>query len=195
MLTPWQQEELGVALNEATLVDVQIDPHSASAVITFAPLSLPEEGELPDEYTVQFRLGSVGRVVASLRGGSWDDPTAPITPFLLEELSLIVRSFNQLPIYGWEFFGTAETQLANLGARISLDWTSATGGSTYTLRLFQEGSNRFLDLLLWFDSLEIRDQAGKLIPIDTFIADGIRWWDALQKGDPRTGGRGIYPLK
>lgn len=193
MLTEEQQQRLGIALNEAILIDVNLDPDAATAVVTFAPLSLPEEGAPPE--TVQFHLGSVGRAVASLREGRWDDPKAKVVPFAADALRSVVAGFQNLPIYGWEFLGTAEAQLAKLSDRISLDWTTTAGGMRYSLNLFQEGPRRHLDLLLWFDSLAICDHEGRAIPVDTFIADGERWWDALHSGDPRAGGHGIYPLK
>ena len=46
---------------------------------------------------------------------------------------------------------------------------------------------------MWFDKLEIRDADEAVIPLEQFIADGKRWWDALYARDPQTSGRGIVP--
>jgi len=195
VLTEEQKIGLGIALNEASLLGVSVDPESESAVVTFAPLSLPAEGPAQEGYEVRFLLKAVGRVVASLRMGRWNDPAARVASINLGELQSTVQSFEGLPIYGWEFFDTADFGIESLGGRISLDWSGETGDTSHSLMLFQEGPDRHLDLFLWFDSFEIRGQNGDPIPIDAFIEGGKRWWDGLRCGDPRTKGQGIFPLK
>ena len=60
--------------------------------------------------------------------------------------------------------------------------------------MFQEGPNRHLELMIWFDTLRVSTPDLREIPIDEFIAGGRRWWDGLHRGDLRTQDRGIYPL-
>src|SRR6266511_308354 len=67
---------LGVALNEAALLGVEVDRGTRHAAATLAVLSLPMEGPEPEDRRVQLVLESVGRFAASLRLGRWDDGNA-----------------------------------------------------------------------------------------------------------------------
>ena len=68
-------------------------------------------------------------------------------------------------------------------------------GMSHSITLFQEGTDRHLDLRIWLDTLELRDAAGRVLEMDDFIAGGKPWWDGLHRGDPTTEGSGISPLK
>jgi hypothetical protein len=109
-------------------------------------------------------------------------------------LLTVVQSFKGLPIYGWEFIDTHKKELEEWGDRLSLDWTSGSDGVSHSITVFQDPEDRILDLCVWFDDLVIRNPAGSTIPLDTFVAAGKRWWDALYAGDERTKGHGIFPL-
>jgi hypothetical protein len=52
----------------------------------------------------------------------------------------------------------------------------------------------FLEMKVWFDEFEILTPSYEQIPVDSFIAGGKRWWDALNRGDSRTASSGIMPL-
>ena len=192
-LSEEERHGLGIALNEADLLGVEIDPVRRIGAATLRVLSLPANGPAPQDTRVSLRLSPVGRVVASLREARWDDPAAPAVPFKIDELLGVVQSFHGLPVYGWEFFDLHDGVLAKWVDRVSLDWMSGDDGRSHSIMLFQEAGNRILDLLVWFDDLEFRSVVGEVIPIDQIIADGTRWWDALYAGDPRTAGRGILP--
>ncbi len=185
---------LGVALNEAALLGVEVDRGTRHAAATLAVLSLPMEGPEPEDRRVQLVLESVGRFAASLRLGRWDDGNAAVLPFLLEELLPTVQSFGGLPIYGWEFFDVAERTFPALAHRLSLDVQLGLDGAAHSLFLFQEGPDRHLDLWLWFDRFTIRDPVGRVISLADFTAGGRRWWDAFNKHDPRIQGHGMFPL-
>lgn len=194
-LTQEQREGLGIALNEATLLGVELDPRRRIAGATFCVVTLPEDGPEPEDCRVQLIFHPVGRIAASLRNGRWDDPNAEVVSFGVEELLSVVQSFGGLPIYGWEYIDVHESQLEQWGDRISLDWRSGSDGVAHSIGLFQDCRDRFLDLCLWFDDLEIRDPTGNAITVESFIAGGKRWWDALYDGDKRTAGHGIVPVK
>ena len=195
MLTSAQKDGLGVALNEATLLHVEISEPTRTARIRFAALSIGVN-ESTASASVTLVLHPVGRVVASLREGRWDDPGAAVTPFALTQLPTVLKSFGGLPVYGWEFFDTAGKELALWGARLSLDWQSeGRGGNTHSLALFQDGHTRHLDLCFYFDELEIENDAGQHVPLDVFVAGGQRWWEAFRDGDPRTRDSGMFPLQ
>jgi hypothetical protein len=193
-LTDELRAALGVALNEADLLGIEVDPSTRRAAVTLAVLSLPIEGSPHADRRVQFVFESVGRVAASLRLGRWDDPAAMVEVFDLSVLSSKVRSFDGLPVYGWDFFDIAEKTFPKLSGRLSFDVELSGGECLHSLTLFQEGLDRHLDLWLWFGRFTIRDSDGNAIPLEVFTAGGARWWQAFDRGDPRTQGRGMFPL-
>jgi hypothetical protein len=191
-----QRHALGVALNEATLIGVEVNAERRAASLTFVPLSLPVAGAAPpDDPRVQFILSPVGRVAASLRDGLWNDAEASVERVALEELLNTVLSFKGLPVYGWEFLDRPDDDnFARWSDRLSLDWRSEPAGLSHTLDLFQAGGSRHLDLRIWFDDLRILTPEKPDVSLDDFTAGGVRWWDALYAGDPRTAGHGIQAL-
>ena len=194
-LTREQLQSLNVGINEATLLGVEFDPERRIAAATLAVLSLPETGPMADDPRVQFLFRPVGRIVASLREGHWDDPTAELVKFEVTDLLAVVQSFGGLAIYGWEFFDVDDsTSYDRWAKRVSLDYSSGTDGLTHTVELFQSAEHRTLDLRLWFDELMVRTAAGEVISWEEFAAGGKRWWDGLYTGDERTKNSGISPL-
>jgi hypothetical protein len=188
-------KELGVALNEATLLGAEVDASTRRAAATFRVLTLPPEGPHPEDPRVQFVFQPVGRVFASLRAGSWNDTSAALIPVTLDRLLEVVQTFGGLPVYGWEFFDTPDPRLGNAADRASLDWRSSPNGTSRSISLFQEGHKRHLDLIIWFDSFELFDAHGAPITVEAFIEGSKRWWDGLYAGDPRAVGSGIQPLE
>ncbi len=68
--------------------------------------------------------------------------------------------------------------------------------SSHVTDLLQEGGSaepRHLDLCVWLEGIRIATPDERDIPIADVIAPGVRWWDGLHAGDPRTGGKGIIP--
>jgi hypothetical protein len=186
---------LNIALEEAVLLGLEVDSKRRMAAATFAVLTLPETGPVPEDRRVQFLFAPVGRIAASLRNGRWDDPKAGVSQFKLEELLGVVQSFKGLPIYGWEFFDmTIANNFDRWVDRCSIDLQLGEDGHAHTIDLFQEGPNRHLDIRLWFDEFIIRNPTGGEIALADFAADGKRWWDGLYAGDKRTDGFGVFPL-
>src|SRR6516225_1144479 len=116
----WEQLriELGVALNEADLLGFEVDPDRRLGAATFRVLTLPAVGPPPDHARVQMLFRQVGRVMASLRNGLWNDEAAEVIPFTLGELLGVVQGFGGLPIYGWEFFDLHERQPPKWASRL-----------------------------------------------------------------------------
>lgn len=196
MLTADEKRGIDMALNEATLVGVEVDPLTRVAGLTFSVLSLPASGPPPSDTRVQILLGTVGRVAASLRAGTWDDSSAGALAFQLSELLQVVESFGGGAIYGEEFLDVHDAQIQSWTGRVSLDLTfGKRDGLTHSISLFQEeGSSRYLDLIIWFDQLTIFDPQGREIAVSEFALGGRRWWDAFYRQDPRTQGRDLYAL-
>lgn len=196
-LSEQQVTDFGVALNEATLAGVEVAAEERWVSLTFAALALPaDSGPPPEDPRVQFVLQPVGRIAASLRHGNWDDTGARVEPFELDRLTEVVASFEQQPVYGWEFLDVPEKDdFAKWRKRLSLDWRSEPGGTSHTLDLFQEwGASRHLDLRFWFDELRIFGPDRREVAFDDFTAAGVRWWDGMYSHDSRTEGWGVVPL-
>jgi hypothetical protein len=178
---------LGVAFNEATWLEAEIDEARRIAAITLDCLTLPPEGPAPEDSRVQVLLRPVGRVCAVHLS-----PTGSVLPLVLSQLLPTVQSFGGMPIYGWQFVDVAFTQ----PAQCSLDLSLGSDGLTHNLYLFQEaGIPGDLDLWIWFDELSLHRADGTSVRLDDFIGGGRRWWDGLYAGDPRTAGKGVAPLK
>lgn len=189
-------EGLGVALNEAALLGIEYVPARHMVSVTFSVLTLPDDhSPEPADPRRQLILTEVGRVAAALRESSWDDVSAECMPLAASELLSAVQSFGGQPIYGWQFINYADPAWDVWKSRLSLDVQLNGGSLTNRLMLFQEGAtlNRCIDIWIWFEELLIRDATGNLIEPDDFIAGGIRWWNAMHAGDPRTQGHGILP--
>jgi hypothetical protein len=197
-MTGWEEfrTQLGVALNEADLLGFEVEERRRIAAATFRVLTLPAEGSPPADRRAQMLFRPVGRVVASLRNGRWDDEGAEVVLFALSELLTVVQSFGGQPIYGWEFFDIHEKELPRWGNRLSLDWQSGSDGLSRSITVFQSsgaGPARHLDLCVWFDDLEVRRPDGAIVPLEEFAAGGRLWWDGMYAGDRRTEGHGIFP--
>src|SRR5262245_59166433 len=185
---------LGTALNEGSLLGVEYDPIRRLVGVTVAVLTLPDDhSPEPADPRRQLILTEVGRVAAALRHSRWDDISAEPVPMEASGLLSTVQSFGGQPIYGWEFINYADRAWNVWKDRLSLDVRSDAGSRTNILTLFQEGATakRHLDLWIWFEDLLIRDAQGNPIEPDVFVADGVRWWNAMHAGDPRTQGHGI----
>lgn len=194
-LTQEDIDGLGVALNEATLLGFEVSEKDRVAAVTFEVLSLPEFGNPPSDSRVLFVFAPVGRIAASLRLGRWDDNTAQVVPFTIDQLFDVVQDFGGQPIHGWKFFDVDHEQIKRWVERLSLDCLWEPKSLSHSITLFQEGNGKHLDICLWFDDFIITDPKGNEISLPNFIAGGKRWWDGLYSGDKRTNGYGISPLR
>jgi len=195
-LSPQLAHDLGIVLNEATLRDIECDLALGTARVVLDVLTLPEVGPVPVDRALELRLAPVGRVVASLRAGLWNQPDAPVLPMTLGTLGEAVRSFGGRAVYGWEFFDLHPTEPEPWMNHLSFDWQGDASAMAHSLTLFQEGDgDRHLDLRLWFRDLELWSLAGVPLNTDDVVDNGRRFWDALYAKDPRTDGFGITPLE
>jgi hypothetical protein len=190
------RSSLNIGLNEATFLNLRINPDRALVDLLFSVLTLPEEGPEPEDPRIMVRLQGVGRIAASLRHGLWNDDSAEVESSSLDQLSDVVLSFKGVPIYGWDFIDPSDGSWERWKNRLSLDEHLSSGGTEHCIDLFQAGGTaRHLDLRVWFDDLTLCDMTRNVISIQEFGAGGRRWWDALYAGDERVQGHGIGPLR
>lgn len=130
--------------------------------------------------------------------GWWNDTAAQVIPLEIADLGATVRSFGGCPVYGWEFIDPPEESWVHWRDRLSVDARLHQAESPHVIDLFQEGGSaqpRHLDLRIWFGQVQVTTPDGRGVALRDFIAAGVRWWDGLYSGDPRTGGQGIFPLR
>jgi hypothetical protein len=189
---------LDVALNEAELHDVVVRSDRREAAVLVEVLTLPDIGPEQLDRRILVRLTGVGRVVASLRHGRWDDPRAPVESFDLDSLSDVVSGFGLSHLYGWEFFDAPASRLEGWRDRVSLDVRFDDRSGAHSLYLFKEpksGPARHLDLVIFFDGLGGYDARWHPVSLEEVVAGARRWWDALRRGDQRAEGHGIVSGK
>gem|GEM_PF-1078728 len=184
------------ALNEADLLGVSVADDGSEATIVVRVLTLPADGPEPEDRVRCLRCRPIARVAASLRHGLWNDETARVEPLTLDQFSGVVAS-RVSQVYGWKFLDPPESSWEGWRKRLSLD-VRLGDRSEHVLDMFKAGltdPERHLDFRIWFDELEVFDQAGAPISLQDFADGGTRWWDGLYAGDPRTQGHGIGPLR
>jgi hypothetical protein len=190
--------DIDEAFNEASWLGIELDDRSNRLALWFDVLTLPAEPDRDPSRRVTLHLSGVHRFVASLRFARWDDDTAQAEQCSMLTLPDVVRSFGGKPIYGWNFFDTADSTWARWANRLSLDVAWIPGEGLHSIDLFQEGSldgsSAHLDFRAWFDRMTAYTVDGTEIPLTTLAEDGRRWWEGLHAGDPRTFNAGIYPL-
>jgi hypothetical protein len=188
--------EIGVALNEASLLGAEYNPDTNAVGLTLSVLTLPDDSSPePEDPRRQIILTEIGRLAGVLTARQADPSSAAVEPFSVSDLLSVVESFGGQAVYGWDFINGDDHGFAKWRRNLSVDHRPREGSLENRIFLFQEGAtdDRVLDLWIWFSDLIVRDAVGSTIPLDRFVADGKRWWDALYAHDPRTRGHGIVP--
>ncbi|WP_067825922.1 hypothetical protein [Nocardia inohanensis] len=186
---------LSTALSEATCLGIDVDPVAATLRLELDVLTLPADGPPPDDCDVYLVLTGVSRVAASLRRQRWDDLEPVVLPLELEGLHDAVNSFGGGALHGWEFIDLDDNAWNQWRKLLSFDTTIGDGPASHMLEFSQEEGidPRELDVRVWFDGLTITDKQSNEIPLEEFIAGGVRWWKAHDAGDPRTMRPNIVP--
>ncbi|MEU4324130.1 hypothetical protein [Nonomuraea dietziae] len=195
-LTTEEKAGLNTALNEASWLAMKIDEGSRRATLLMDVLTLPADGPAPTDSTVTLELRELSRIVGSYRRGLWNDPDADVLPLTVRELEVVIHDCGACPVYGWEFLDPPEENWSDWRHRLSLDIALSPAPGAHVLELFQEtrqGQLHHLDVRFWFDELRILDPNDEEMALADFIRGGIRWWDAMYAGDPRTASSGIVP--
>jgi hypothetical protein len=182
------RHRIGLALNEATLLGVEFDKEKNWVACSFALVAMDKDGNVPEDNRLLFIFKQVGRLVASLRNGHWDDKNAE------ENILEITQSFKGFSIYGWDFINCGDKDFDTWKERLSFDYSTGDNiGLTNTIDLFQEGGNRHIDLRIWFDNFEILTPKYEPFDLEEFLENGKRGWDAVYANNDKMGNFGIIP--
>ncbi len=186
---------VNVALNEATLLGVEFHRDKEIVAVSFAPVAIDVNGQVPADNRVQFVFKPVGKFIASYRLGHWDDKTAPTIKFEPEQILEKVEEFGHCSIYGWEFIDCKKECDYSWLDNLSFDYNSLNNhGKLHSIELFQEGGDKHIDIKIWFDEFEIFSSKYDKIDVQTFIDNGKRGWDRIYYGNT-SDTFGIYPSK
>ena len=187
-------ESIGVALDEARLLGLEVDASRRLGGATFQVLTLPEAGAAPDDCRIQMLFLDVGRCAVSLPAPSSTDDTFEPRPIELRDLLPSVQRYGGLPIYGWKFINEPPVETESWHNRLSLDWRDVRGSTKNCISLFQGVLPPYLEIWLWFESLQTTRPDGSEVTLDDFCLGGRRWWKALATGDPRASGYDIHTM-
>ena len=188
------RHKIGLALNESRILGIEFDKEENLVSCSFALLAMDKDGNVPPDNRLLFIFKPVGRFVASLRKGSWDDINASTEKFEPEEILEKIKSFNGQSIYGWDFVNCGDEDFENLKERLSFDYTRGDSiGLTNRIDLFQEGFERHIDIRIWFDDFEIMTTTYEKVELSEFIENGKRGWDAVYENNDKMEDFGIIP--
>jgi hypothetical protein len=186
--------KIGLALNESTLLGIEFDKEKKFVACSFAVVTMDREGNVPNDNRLLIIFKPVGRFVASLRNGHWDNKDAPIEFFEPTDILAKIQSFNGQSIYGWDFINCGDEDFNKWKDKLSFDYsTGDLIGLTNTIDLFQEGFERHIDIRIWFDDLEILTSKYDKVEINEFIENGKRGWDAIYENNDKMSKFGIIP--
>lgn len=189
-----KRHRIGYALNEASLLGVEFNKEKKEVACTFSVIAMDKYGNVPNDNRLLFIFKPVGRFVASLRNGHWDDDEAEVETIKPDYINEIIQSFRCLPIYGWDFVNCGDQDFDTWKDRLSFDcYTGDNTGLENTIDLFQEGGNRHLDLRIWFNDIEIYSPDHKPVEFEDFLENGKRGWEAIYADNEKVNHFGIIP--
>lgn len=190
------KDNLNLALNESTILDLEFDRMLHSVKVTFNCIMIDGSGHIPDDTRVVFHFSPVGRMACSHRLGNWNDQHAEVRKYNAEDLSEVLRSFNGNAQYGWKFFDYGSGDFKTWKDKLTFDYTAnSETGMSHTVDLFTErykDNPEIIDLRIWFDSFRITDINGLPVSIGEFVERGKKGWDQVYNGNGLEA-YGIYP--
>jgi hypothetical protein len=190
------REDLGVALNEADVLGIRLDPSGAWCDLLLHVLALPEAGPLDPDARRILRLVSPAQLRVLLRTDQpWSPPEhLPVIP--LASLEAVEDFFASLSwswsMYGWKFLDDPSLT-KDWPAQPSLTVDLRPGTGSHSLYWFNEcgreeadgNAGYCIEGTVTFEDLEILRADATPYPLTEFIAGGHRYWQALQTRDAR----------
>ena len=194
----WGQDlvdQLDLALNESQVCGLRFDAGAAEARLLLEVLALPEAGPIDRDPRRVLVLAGVSSIEVVLRADR-DGALGPVLP--LESLDALERFFASLgqadAMYGWSFIDRDSAgEVWNVAASLAAA-SSEPQAAGHTLHWFIECGRpgpgedweRFLvQGVIRFGSLRIERADGRPVPLEEFLADARRWWDAFERRDAR----------
>lgn len=191
-------DRLDLAFNEATVCGLRYDPSAAEVRLLVEVLALPEIGPIdPDPRRVVAFCG-VSSVEVILRP---DMPSGPGPVLPLESLEALETFFASLgqadAMYGWSFIDVIDVSDDWKASPSLIERTSLQPAAVHTLHWFtecgrpgreDEWERYVLQGVIRFDSVRVERGDSRPMPLEEFLADARRWWNAFESHDARLSG-------
>jgi hypothetical protein len=196
----WEQsriDRLDLALNESTVCGLRCDAERGEVRLLVEVVALPETGPVDHDPRRVIVLSSVASVHVTLRAehAGEHDEYGPVLPVAsLDELELFFARLDRAhPMYGWEFIDVVDLPEA-WRVQPSLHMRVGPGDGMHSLRWFTEcrstvrtgePEDYVLQGVIRFDDLAVERADGSTLPLEHFLDDGARWWQAFRAHDRR----------
>jgi hypothetical protein len=185
--------DLNTALNEATVVGVDLDQAAATARLLLHVLALPEQGPIDPDPRRAMTLTGVSDFQLLLRHDPCGGEFGPAIP--VADLKELVSLFAQLdrfePMYGWRFVDDLDLT-GDWPPQPSLTLRLRPDPAAHSLYWFtecaQDEDSFCLEGVIRFDGLRVERADATPVTVEQFAADGRRWWTGLHANDPRVSG-------
>lgn len=189
------RERLEVALNESEVAGVRMNPDGAHVDVLLHVVALPEFGPLVKDGRRIMRLTEPSEVRFLLRRDVAGDGVADQPAIPLADEAAVEEFFASLAwggaIYGWRFFDLPELT-SDWPATPSLRIQVGAGRGAHSFYWFNEcgvaqdaGAAYCIEGTVTFDDIVVLDADEREIPVELFVADGVRQWEALYAQDER----------
>ncbi len=189
------RQAMEVALNEADVLGIRLEPSGAWCDLLLHVLALPETGPIDPDARRILRLNRPARVRILLRPDRMEAAGyGPVIP--LPSLDAVEDFFTSLSwsgsMYGWKFLDDPSLT-HDWPARPSLTVDIRQAPGSHSLFWFNECGRRegdmtvayCIDGTVTFEDLEVLRADATPQPLDAFIAEGHRYWHALYSHDER----------
>jgi hypothetical protein len=151
------------ALAGARLLGAELEPRYRVLAVTLEVAAGPDGWELGDDLRVQLLCHPVSTILASLRRES--GTARELLAFDEAQLVDVVAALDD-PVVQPPLFGRSEPRPGEWGPRFCLEGRStAPDGVTRTLTLEVAASDLSFQLFARFDLLELKDSAGRSLPV------------------------------
>lgn len=185
--SPIEMRDLGVALNEARVVALDVDVAAATVDLRVDVLALGEGGDGPPDRRRTFRFTGVDRLRAAVRVGGLLAPVVPLAS--PSALSAFVAGLpGETFLLGGDFFDDPELW-RRWPASSSLEvFPTAERPATHTFSwsidaVRGDGRRTVFDLALDHAALEVLDAGGAPIESARVLDETRRFWRQLSAGD------------
>lgn len=187
-----------IALNEADVVGLRVNWPGRTARLLLHVLALPAYGPVDPDTRRALVFTGVSRLRVLLRADrsfSRDYGNAIALPDAESADAFLASVGWSNPMYGWSFLDDPQlTQ--DWPEHLSLVLDAGTGPAAHTLYWFCEcgreepgGDSAYcIEGDIAFERLDVEHADGTVLPLTSFVADGRRWWEGFQSGDPRVSG-------
>jgi len=185
--SPIGPRDLGVALNEARLVSLDVDEGAATVELRVDVLALRESADGPPDRRRTLRFTGVDRVRAAVRVGGLLGAVAPLAS--ARALSSFVEGLRgETYMLGGDFFDDPDLRerwpaTSSLEVPIETERPSSHTFSWSIDVVRGDGRRVVFDLAVDFTAVDVLDAGGAPIERESVLDDVRRFWRRLGEGD------------